>query len=137
MPGYWYDTNHLPTPLPVHHDSRLVYTLAFPQSDSEKNTLGPRQVFIRLGNQTYPLLFPEGAIFYRGRYTFFVNRHALQTLFIPINLLVFSDGTPAKPWVTPGYNTSTYFEMYPIDSSGIPQSTTLPWTSSAWSGCDG
>lgn len=144
--GYYYDSNFLKIPLPVHNNRNLFYGISFPQTKEEYGSIKRRQVQIGFKGNRFTLFFPESIVFYDGKsfiYDGNINNTLVpeKALFLPKDHLFFTDGKRANPQqisVDGGLNGGEYFEIYPIDQGGYEyRDFSLPWQTSGSSGCDG
>lgn len=139
--GYYYLQHYLRLPLPIHDNPNILYRLAFPKRKNDTY----RPVSMKFGTDVFDLFFPSSTVFYDqsdfrtydGQPMNMVEPY--RALYLPMEYLVYADGTPAKVWTEDtSYYSYERFEIYPEDISGrVYTNNILPWETQSWSGCDG
>ncbi|HNT30111.1 MAG TPA: hypothetical protein PKL83_04125 [bacterium] len=149
LSGYYYSENDLMLPLPDSPQDEVYYRIAFPHSKTSDRPQD-RLVDIRILGETFDLILPNRLSFYGYPSREDYNSDAPYALFIPTNLLYYSDGTKADVWkfetdsqgniiqVDQGYYSCEYFEYIPMDlTQQLYTEYRITRQTTSFSGCDG
>ena len=136
-----YSSEWLGLPSPLYDNDFIFYGLFFPQDRGERGNAKSRRVFIKFDNQIYDLALPSSKILYGDIPPVYLN-----TLHLPVDNLVYEDGsraipgsllpTDSVPW-SELYFPGSYMEFIPIDASGrVYDKAIIPWGTTTSSVCD-